>query len=73
MPMVSPSMGSKHQESGPPTSSHHRRHRKGEGNYMHTVRSNKAKLEVLILNKTYSTKVVINSRLLDMQDYKGFN
>jgi hypothetical protein len=32
---------------------------------------NKANPEQLILNKTYPTKVVINSRLLDMQGYKG--
>jgi hypothetical protein len=33
---------------------------------------NKAKPENLIISKTYLTKVVINSRLLDMQGYKGF-
>jgi hypothetical protein len=47
-------------------------HRNGERNYMHTIRSNKAKREQLILNKTYPTKLVIYSRLLDMQGYKGF-
>jgi hypothetical protein len=73
MPMVSPSMGSNRQESRPSTSSHPRCHRKGEGNYLHTVRSNKAKLEQIILSKTYSTKVAIHSRLLDMQGYKWFN
>jgi hypothetical protein len=71
--MVSPGMWSNCQESGPLTGSHPRHHRKGEGNYLHTVRSNKAKPEQLILNKTYVTSVVINSRLLDMQDNKGFN
>jgi hypothetical protein len=69
--MVSPSTGSNHQESGPPTGSHPQRHWKGEESYLHTVRSNKIKLVQLILNKAYLTKVVINSRLLDMQGYKG--
>jgi hypothetical protein len=71
-PMVSPGMGSNYQESGPPTDSHTRRHRKGEGNYLHTVRSNKVKSEQLILSKTYPIKVVINNQLLDLQGYKGF-
>jgi hypothetical protein len=40
---------------------------------MHTVRSNKPNAKQLILNKTYPTKVVINSRHLDMQGYKGLS
>jgi hypothetical protein len=52
-PMVSPSTGSNCQESEPSTSSYPRRHRKGEKNYLHTVRSNKAKPEQLIFSKTY--------------------
>jgi hypothetical protein len=71
-PMVSPSMGSNYQESGPPTGSHPRHHRKGEENYLYTVRLNKVKPEQLIFSKTYLTKVAINSQLLDMQGYKGF-
>jgi hypothetical protein len=39
---------------------------------MHTVRSNKAKPEKLVLSKIYPTKMVINIRLLDMQGYKRF-
>jgi hypothetical protein len=46
--------------------------REREKSYLHTVRTNKAKPEQLILSKTYPTKMVINSRLLDMQGYKGF-
>jgi hypothetical protein len=72
-PTGSPSMGSNHQKSGPPTGSHPQCHQKGEENYLHTIISNKVKPEQLILSKTYSTKVTINSRLLDMQDYKGLN
>jgi hypothetical protein len=72
MPMVSPSMGSNCQESGPHTGSHPQCHRKEEESYLHTVRSNKTKPGQLILSKTYPTKVAINSQLLDMQDYKGF-
>jgi hypothetical protein len=60
------------QESRPPIGHHHRRHRKEEENYLHTIRSNKAKPEQLILSKTYPTKVAINNRLLDMQGYKAF-
>jgi hypothetical protein len=41
----------------------------GEKSHLHTVRSNKAKPEQLILNKTYPIKVAIKSRLLDMQGY----
>jgi hypothetical protein len=36
-----------------------------------TFRLNKGKHEQLIINKTYPTKVVINSGFLDMQGYKG--
>jgi hypothetical protein len=54
------------------TGNHRRHYQKGEENYLHTVRSNKAEPEQLILSKTYVTKVAINNRLLDMQDYKGF-
>jgi hypothetical protein len=36
-----------------------------------TVRLNKGKPEKLLISKTYPTKVVINSRFLDMQGYKG--
>jgi hypothetical protein len=56
--MGSPSTGSNRLESRPPTGSHPRRPRMGEENYLH---------------QTYSTKVAINSRLQDMQRYKGFN
>jgi hypothetical protein len=48
-----PSIESNHQESGPSTDSHSRRHQKGNENYMHIVNSNKAKSEQLILSKTY--------------------
>jgi hypothetical protein len=72
MPMVSPSTGSNHRESGPPTRSHPRHHRKGEKSYMYIVRLHKAKSEQLILSKIYPTNVVINGRLIDMQGYKGF-
>jgi hypothetical protein len=65
-------MGSNCQESEHPTGNHLQHHRKVEENNLHTVRSNKAKLEQLILSKTYPIKVTINSRLLDMQDFKGF-
>jgi hypothetical protein len=61
MPMVSPSAVSNRQESGPPIGSHPRHHRKGVESYLHTLRSNKAKPEQLILNKTYPTKVAIKS------------
>jgi hypothetical protein len=71
--MASPSMGFNRQESEPPTSSHPRRHRKGEKSYLHIVRSNKVRLEQLILSKTYSKKETINSRLIDIQGCKGFN
>jgi hypothetical protein len=40
---------------------------------MHIVRSNKAKPEQLILNKSYPTKVTVNSRLLDMQGYNSLS
>jgi hypothetical protein len=70
--MVPSSTRSNHHESGPPTGIHPRCDRKGEETYLHTVRSNKVKPEQLILNKTYPIKVVINSRLLDMQGYKEF-
>jgi hypothetical protein len=72
MSMVSPNMGSNRQESGPPTDSHHWRHRKGEGNYLYRIISNKGKREQLILSKTYPTKVAKNSQLLDIQGYKEF-
>jgi hypothetical protein len=49
------------QESGPPTGSHPQCRGKGEVNYLHIVRSNNAKPKQLIFNKTYLTKVVINS------------
>jgi uncharacterized protein (DUF427 family) len=66
-------MGSSRQESGPPTGRHPRCHWKGEENYLHIVRSNKVKPEQLIRSKTYPIKVAINSQLLDMQGYKGFD
>jgi hypothetical protein len=66
-------MRSNRKESGPPTGRHPRRHRKEEENYKHIVRSNKVKPEQLILSKTYLIKMAINSLLLDMQGYKGFN
>jgi hypothetical protein len=66
-------MGFNRQEFAPPTGSHPQRHRKGAENYLHTVRSNKAKFEQLILNKTYPTMMTINSRLLDIQGYKGLS
>jgi competence protein ComGF len=34
---------------------------KGQESYLHTVKSNKAKHEQLILCKTYPTKVTINN------------
>jgi hypothetical protein len=71
-PTGSPSMGSNHQEFGPPTISLPRCHQRGEENYLYIVRSNKAKLEQLILNKTYPINVAINSRHLDIQGYKRF-
>jgi hypothetical protein len=61
MPMVSLSTRLNRLESGPPIGSHPQHHRKEEGNYMHKVRSNKAKSVQLILSKTYPTKVAINS------------
>jgi hypothetical protein len=36
-PMTPLSKGSNHQESGPPTGSHPRHHRKGERSYLHTI------------------------------------
>jgi hypothetical protein len=71
-PMVSPSTGSNRQESEPPSGRHSHHHRKGGKIYLYTVRSNKAKHEQLILSKTYPINMVINSRLLDIQGYKGF-
>jgi hypothetical protein len=71
MPIVSSSTRSNNQESGPPTGSHPRHHRKGDESYLHTIRSNKANPEQLILSKTYLINVAINNRLLDMQGYKG--
>jgi hypothetical protein len=37
IPMASPSIGYNHQESGPPTGSRPRHHRKGERNYIHII------------------------------------
>jgi hypothetical protein len=72
-PMVPPSTGSNRQESGPPTGCHPRGHWKGEGNYLHTVRSNKAKPKQLILNKTYLIKVAINSDFWTCKATKGLS
>jgi hypothetical protein len=41
-------------------------HTERERRATYTVRLNKAKPEQIILSKTYPTKVVINSQLLDM-------
>jgi hypothetical protein len=71
-PAGDPSTGSNPRESGPLTGTNPRCHRKGEKSYLHTV-NQQSKACATNTQQVLPINVVINSRLLNMQGYKGFD
>jgi hypothetical protein len=67
--MAPPNTGFNRQESGPPTGSRPRYHRKEERSYLHTI-IQQGKAWATKAQQDLPVNVIINNRLLDMQDTK---